>query len=323
MAPKITVIIPVYNVEKYIEKCCRSLFGQTLENMEFIFVDDCSPDNSIAVMESTLRDYPQRESQVKVIRHDINRGVSTVRNTGTKAATGDYVIHCDGDDWVDPSMYEKMYAKALEKEADVVWSDFNLYYSDRCEIREQDFPEDGADCIRAMLSSRMHGAVWNKLVKRNLYADHDIRFPDGLNIFEDFVVSCQVFFFANTVAHIAEPLYFYNKTNESSLLTAKEKKISNTYQAIRNIENVACFFAEQQADGVYKKELAWCKLFAKTGFTRYREKLKEWRGIFRESNKYILSHPFLSGKEKIFQWCLAKKIWIVYDIRQLIGKINK
>lgn len=320
MTPKVSVIIPVYNAEKYMEKCCRSLFGQTLDDLEFLFIDDHTPDNSIAVMRSVLEEYPHRKPQVKVIRHTANKGSSCVRNTGLEASGGDYIIHCDSDDWVDPTMYEKMYAKALKKGADVVWCDFNLYYSDHCDVRKQDFPENGPACIRAMLSGFMHGATWNKLVKRELFSAHDIRFPDGLNIFEDFVVSCQIFYFANTVAYLPEPLYFYNKSNQSSLLTAKEKKISNTYQAIRNIENVARFFEAQQAADTYRKELAWCELFAKTGLTRYRDKLKEWRTTFQNSNKYILSHPFLTSKERLFQWCLAHKIWAVYDIGRLLRK---
>ena len=137
MTPKVSVIIPVYNVEKYMEKCCRSLFGQTLENMEFIFVDDCTPDNSISVIESVLQEYPQRKSQVKITHHDKNRGLPSARNTGLGLAQGNYIIHCDSDDWVAPFMYEKMYARAVAENADIVWCDILAVYSSHSQLLPQ------------------------------------------------------------------------------------------------------------------------------------------------------------------------------------------
>ena len=116
--PKVSVIIPVYNVEKYIEKCARSLFEQTLDDIEYIFIDDCSPDNSMLVLSKVLKSYPKREAQVRIIRNPENKGVAYSRTIGMKAATGEYMIHCDPDDWVDKELYQNMYKpfpKILEK----------------------------------------------------------------------------------------------------------------------------------------------------------------------------------------------------------------
>lgn len=111
--PKVSVIIPVYGVERYIEQCARSLFSQTMrDGIEYIFVDDCSPDKSIEILEDILREYPHREPQVKIIRHTENQGIGGTRRTGVKNATGEYIIHCDSDDWVEPDMYEMLYGKA-------------------------------------------------------------------------------------------------------------------------------------------------------------------------------------------------------------------
>lgn len=99
MYNKISLLIPVYGVEKYIERCARSLFGQTYQNIEYIFVDDCTKDSSIAVLKKVLDDYPFRKEQVTIIHHNFNKGLSAARNTAFNHATGDYIIHVDSDDY--------------------------------------------------------------------------------------------------------------------------------------------------------------------------------------------------------------------------------
>lgn len=114
--PKISVIIPVYGVERYIEQCACSLFEQTMQDgIEFIFVDDCSPDKSIEILENVLREYPHREQQVKIIRHTENQGLGGARKTGMEYATGEYIIHCDSDDWVEPECMKRFIEKLRKK----------------------------------------------------------------------------------------------------------------------------------------------------------------------------------------------------------------
>ena len=118
---KVSVCIPVYKVEKYIEKCARTLFEQTMtDGIEFIFVNDCTPDKSIDVLEKVLEEYPHRKAQTRIIHHEKNRGPVAARNTAIKNASGNYIICCDSDDWIDLELYETMYRKALETDADVV-----------------------------------------------------------------------------------------------------------------------------------------------------------------------------------------------------------
>ena len=122
--PKVSIIVPVYGVEKYIERCARSLFEQTLDDIEYLFIDDCTPDKSIEILKNVLKDYPQRKDQVIIHRMEKNSGQAAVRKWGMIKATGDYTIHCDSDDWVDVTMYEKMYNKAIEEKSDLVICDF-------------------------------------------------------------------------------------------------------------------------------------------------------------------------------------------------------
>ena len=124
--PAVSVIIPVYKVEPYIARCARALFSQTMEDLEFIFVDDCTPDASIAVMREVLQEFPERKEQVVVYRMPQNSGLVAVRMQGLALARGEYVIHCDSDDAVDPEAYQLMYEKAVAEDLDIVTCDFRL-----------------------------------------------------------------------------------------------------------------------------------------------------------------------------------------------------
>lgn len=139
--PKVSVIIPVYGVERYIEQCARSLFEQTMQDgIEYIFVDDCSPDKSIEILENVLREYPHRRLQTRIIRHTENQGLGGARKTGMEYATGEYIIHCDSDDWVEPDMYETLYRKATEENADIVGCDYIFEYAKKSVVVRQPCP---------------------------------------------------------------------------------------------------------------------------------------------------------------------------------------
>lgn len=167
--PKVSIIVPVYRVEKYIERCARSLFEQTMEDIEYLFIDDCTPDKSIEVLNRVLEEYPHRKKRVVIHRMEKNSGQAAVRKWGMLNATGDYVIHCDSDDWVDVTMYEKMYNKAIEEDADMVVCDY--YRSDGVTHSEDTgfISTEKEQFIREMLYMRTSWAVWNKMVKRELY----------------------------------------------------------------------------------------------------------------------------------------------------------
>lgn len=121
--PKVSVYIPVYGVEKYIEKCAQTLFEQTLDDLEYVFVDDCTPDNSFQILEQVLEKYPNRKSQVKIVHHKMNQGVCIARKTGIQHCTGEYITCCEPDDWVETTMYEELYNKVKETGADMVACD--------------------------------------------------------------------------------------------------------------------------------------------------------------------------------------------------------
>lgn len=127
--PKVSVIIPVYNASKFLERCCNSLFSQSLDDMQFIFVDDCSIDNSVEIVKDVLMQYPNRQNQVKIVRQTTNQGVSIARQRGLEESMGEFVIHCDADDMMDSNMYQVMYEEAIKQNAEIVFCDFMLFYN--------------------------------------------------------------------------------------------------------------------------------------------------------------------------------------------------
>ena len=117
---KVSVVVPVYKCEKYIERCVKSLMEQSLDNIQYIFVDDCSPDNSISIFKEVVERYPQRKNKVRILHHEKNRGLSAARNTAIDAVSGLFVSHVDSDDYLAPDAIRLLVEKQLETGADIV-----------------------------------------------------------------------------------------------------------------------------------------------------------------------------------------------------------
>ena len=118
--PKVSVYIPVYKAGPFMEKCCRTLFEQTLTDLEYVFVDDCTPDDSMEILKQVLDQYPHRKNGVKILRNETNLGVAKTIKKAIEACTGEYLIRCDPDDYVATDLYEKMLQKAQTDNADLV-----------------------------------------------------------------------------------------------------------------------------------------------------------------------------------------------------------
>lgn len=119
---KVSILVPIYGVEKYIEKCAHSLFRQTYSNIEYVFMNDCTPDYSMQVLQGVLAAYPERKDAVKIVEHSCNKGLSSARNIAFEASTGDYVMHVDSDDFLDVNAVEAVCAKfKLHKQIWYVW----------------------------------------------------------------------------------------------------------------------------------------------------------------------------------------------------------
>lgn len=120
---KVSIAVPIYGVEKYIEQCAESLFGQTYENLEFIFINDHTQDLSMLILEDVIKKYPQRQKQIKIINHETNQGLAVARNTAIKHVTGQFVLWVDSDDFVDINLVTYLVEEQMKSDADIVLSD--------------------------------------------------------------------------------------------------------------------------------------------------------------------------------------------------------
>ena len=315
-SPSVSVIVPIYKTERFIKRCLQSLFEQTLSDIEYIFVNDCTPDKSMEILSEVLNtSYSHKKPQVKIVSHDKNRGASVARNSGLSAATGQYVIFADSDDWVKQDAYAMMYEKAVKHDYDIIWSDYYINESETETYKSQYFNPCKTDCIRALLSGSMHGGPWNKLVRRNLYTDHGISFTDGLLIWEDMTVNIKLFYVSNRIGYLSEGCYHYVRYNADSI-TQSCNGTFRTQHMIHGTEEIDRFLSAQNDLGLFEKELSYRKLFAKAGLlvSSDKEIAEQWRLQFPESHKYILSAPMFSFRFKVLQWTVAHDWWLIYKI---------
>ncbi|MDE7305410.1 MAG: glycosyltransferase [Alistipes sp.] len=280
----ISVIVPVYKVEKYVERCVRSLMEQTLkDNIEFIFVDDCSPDNSLAILQETIRQYPQREPAVTVLHHDRNRGVAAARQTGFARATGKYIIHCDADDWTEPQLYETLLHTAEQHGADIVGC---AYYANRpaeTEIVDYPFDEETLDTINRSEPSLLYCALWNKLIKKELYTANGIRCFEKINMYEDVGVTTRLRAMSAKTIFVHTPLYHYNQEN-CNAMTAQlsPSAISQQIECAALLER---WFDERRLTQ-FKPQIDAIKFFSKLGLIVVPASAdpRRWRQTFPETN---------------------------------------
>lgn len=207
----ISVIVPVYKVEKYLNRCIDSIIKQTYHNLEIILVDDGSPDNSGKICD----EYAKKDKRIKVI-HKQNGGLSDARNCALDIATGDYIGFVDSDDYIKEDMFETLYNLCEEKEADISIISFYEMIEDRIiEVRDSGELQilDKIEAIKELLlDTKIQSYAWNKLFKKELFTN--IRFPTGKN-FEDIATTLILFEKCNKIVRLEEPKYYYLRRNDS------------------------------------------------------------------------------------------------------------
>ena len=283
--PAVSVIIAVYQCEKHIERCCRSLFGQTLEDIEFIFVNDGSTDNSVSIIKAVVEDFPNRKARTKIIDRKENRGVSFSRQDGLDNASGDYVIHCDSDDWVDLTMYERLLSVVLAENADVVCCGYEMVGKSGTLFREVFKRRDYFDTIDFNISP-LTGSLCTKLVRREMISANNIAFPQNVGWGEDFYVSVAGMLVASKIVCLEDCPYHYWLNEDSITHTLTEKKIKELMKVGELMEK---FLISINAIDRYRLQLNFLKFQSKLPLLAKRElrNIPLWRTSFPECHEDI------------------------------------
>ena len=225
--PLVSIVIPVYNVELYIEQCAKSLFEQTYQNLEFLFIDDASKDNSIQIVQNLIKDYPNRQSQLKIITHSINQGVGTTKKDGILSANGEFILEIDSDDYIETNTVELLIEKAIIEQAYIVVYGLDEFCDNKV-LKSFTPPStiDKNDFINKIIRATVgYGYITNKLIRKSLFNDKIVGIIDGVNMAEDILMTYKLIYFSNKVTSIPDILYHYRRFRPGSL--TKEWKIDD------------------------------------------------------------------------------------------------
>lgn len=241
--PKVSVIVPIYNVEKYLEKCINSLLSQTLEDIQIILVNDGSKDNSGNIAKECEKNNKNRIIYVE----KENGGLSDARNYGLKYATGDFIAFLDSDDYIEKNAYEEMYNKAIEENADYVECDFIWEFPNKIRVDKQ-YPYKNK---KEMLSF-VRVVAWNKLIKRQLITDNNLEFPKGLR-YEDIEFTYKLIPFVNKFAYVDKPFVHYVQ-REGSIANVQNERTAEIFTVL---DNVIEFYKKNNIYEEYRDELEY------------------------------------------------------------------
>jgi len=312
MRPKVTVVVPVYKVEQYIERCARSLFEQTLQEMEYIFVDDCSPDNSIEILNNIIEQYPHRKKQTIILKNSQNRGLLQTRLFGFLHAKGVYLGTVDSDDWIEPDAFSTLYQKAEEKKADCVLFGYHRDFSNRSETCQRVFPyTNGKELVENVYKFPFEFFVWGVLIKNgersktifNRYFNH----PEweGMTMWEDVAIMLPYYYGSEKLAYCENCFYHYNKANESS--TVNNQNEAKVYQALKVVDYLRNTINSLSLN-LTLHNLA---LGAKNPLIDIKGP-EFWRREHQEANQYILQFKSIPPRLRFLLYLMAHGISFPY-----------
>ena len=322
--PLVSILVPIYNVELYIERCARSLFEQTYYNLEFIFCDDCSPDNSIQILEEVMNDYPLRSEQIRIIHHERNRGSAAARNTLIDNSKGDFLFWVDSDDWVETNAVEVLVKKQREIDADIVTGRAYAHKSDRTIRCHDGWDLDKDTLMEDIIRCKSGATLWRRLIRKSLFFDYGIAFHEGINGREDYSVIILLIYYAKEVAGIDAIVYHYNLTNTHSI-SFGYKDLNFQCQYLKSCEIIATFFIGKN-ERIYRLCM---EMMVKRAhdfmMTQYR---------YRYQEGYQFMADFITGSDRQYWTMISWKNEIIriiernyylmcmtYPIRQLRSKI--
>ena len=327
---KVSIIVPVYNVELYLEKCLYSLVNQTLKDIEIIVVNDGSTDNSQKIIEKFQAEYTNVKGFVKK-----NGGLSDARNYALPYAKGEYIGYVDSDDYVELDMFEKLYKKAIEDNSDIV--ECNLFH-DYLNYQDKEIGKKLYDKKEMLMVGR--SVVWNKIYKREWLLNSGVQFSKGL-IYEDVEFYSKLILHLRKISYIDDVLIHYVQRGSSVNYEASLK----TMNILKILNNIITYYKEKGAYDEYKEALEFltariilCSSFSRMSKIKNKEDRKKaftssWDFLINnfpkwQCNKYIKEQPSIKG---VFMKTMNKEMYkiycgvfpLVYTVKGKMAKLHK
>ncbi|ASM37283.1 MAG: glycosyltransferase family 2 protein [Campylobacter sputorum] len=245
----ISIIVPVYKAENFIEKCATTLFNQDYKNIEYIFVNDVTPDNSMEVLDGVINKFTNRKDDIKIINNEVNKGSSLTRKIGLDNSNGEYILFIDSDDWVELDMVSSLYKKAKEENADIVCCDYFVNFKKKEKYKKLQQNRLNSS-LKYILNGGISPSLWDKLYKRELF--FKVSFSK-FSYAEDYFINIQFFYFAKKISYLNRGFLHYNQMNESSIVT--NQNLLKRREEIKELFIEASKFLEANNLSNYKKYL--------------------------------------------------------------------
>lgn len=322
MSPQVSILVPIFNVEKYIQCCVISLLEQTFEDIEYVFVNDCTPDESIEILKNTLEKYPQRREQVKIIHNTDNKGVGTTRNIAFQNSSGKYILYIDSDDYIEKDMVELLFNKIKNENADIAVCDFLIEKTTGTKIAIDNVYNSKEKNVQSVIEAKFSfSSLVNKLIRAELFAICQA-IPEGLNFGEDRLMMMQLYYQANKIVKVNKALYHYVNNASSISHNISEKHFQNTILRWNLIED---FYKKHGAYEKYKDIIGITKVKSKGEImlnTNQPYLLKKYADMFREDEAGYFYQ--LTLDKKIILFLVRKKVFFLAQIfSRLLRLYNK
>ncbi|MBR1518915.1 MAG: glycosyltransferase family 2 protein [Prevotella sp.] len=294
---KVSVVVTIYNTELYFERCLRSLFEQTLKNIEFIFIDDCSPDNSLSLLKTVIEDYPERKEYVRIVTFDENMGSSYAKRIGIQLAKGEYIGSVDSDDWVEKDAFEKMLNVAEVNNADIVCCEISRETINGQRIERYQYDVETKNDVVNNLEFGIYSSLANKLIKNTLYIKYDILPLENISMWDDLSATARLRYHSAKTVIIHDALYHYNNLNNNSV--THQTDLKNILSMISCGDFLANYFKPVMPRKHYLKLMRLCFRAKDPLFYPPFYDLGTWRESIKDTNKYILFYTDISFVRRI------------------------
>ncbi len=298
MSIKVSILIPVYKAEKYIAECLQSVLGQTYQHLDIVIVDDASPDGSMAIVDSLVKEAANR-FDIKIIHNNKNLGIAATRNILLDAATGDYILFVDSDDYIEADAVERLVGVAKKTNCDIVRCGYFEVKAEQVRSIQQKPWKDKIDLLKQHIKAwNSIEAMWQLLIRRSMMEKYSIRFAKGVNASEDHLMMIKLYFFANSIANLEKPVYYYRIDNAQSVTHVNPKAFHDSMY--KGMDLAITFLKENGAYDTYRDELLTRTFLTKQTFLLNKEN--------RDINLYLDTHPECNSYYRKFNYNQSQRI---------------
>lgn len=232
---KVSILVPIYKVEMFLERTLDSIFTQSYSNIDYVFVNDCSPDNSLQVLKNTIARYGIEESRYTIVNHQKNEGIAVSRADCLTKAKGDYVYFVDSDDWIEKDAVKKMVAATKEGTIDIVGCDFMKdYMSGKTTYHHENYAATCRENLLRCLNYDIATVLWKLLIRRSLFDNFTI--TPHVDIVEDYIMSVKLYYYAESFAAIPQAYYHYVQYNQARVSLQTLWSVSMHIKGVQEVE---------------------------------------------------------------------------------------